>query len=202
MLTGSCSLATAVLTALYRCTRFGLATRAAAEDETKAMLRRAPAGPSCRSRTRVLAALIAGSLGVARAPMTQLDPTTIPLAVVPALGAALLARFTSFGIVAAAGTLPRRDRLACHLRARRRTGSRTAQGCRSRASPELDLPSSWSWRPCSCAAARCPSAACSVEARLPAAPLATPGIVAPAVAGAVVRCAAFLIAPLSTSGRR
>ncbi len=51
----------------------------------------------------VIACVLAGALGIFVAPMTQLDPTTIALAVVPALAAALFARFTSFGIVVAAG---------------------------------------------------------------------------------------------------
>jgi branched-chain amino acid transport system permease protein len=37
------------------------------------------------------------------APLTQLDPSVLPLTVVPALAAALLAGFTSFGVAAAAG---------------------------------------------------------------------------------------------------
>jgi branched-chain amino acid transport system permease protein len=102
VLAGIVAAAAVVLWALYRFTRFGLATRAAAEDETKAMLAGLPPGELSLANT-VLASVLAGALGVLVAPMTQLDPTTIPLAVVPALGAALLARFTSFGIAAAAG---------------------------------------------------------------------------------------------------
>jgi len=92
----------ALLWAAYRYTRFGLATRAAAEDETKAMLAALPPNQLSMANT-VLAFLLAGALGVLVAPMTQLDPTTITLAIVPALAAALLAGFTSFGIVVAAG---------------------------------------------------------------------------------------------------
>ena len=51
----------------------------------------------------VLASALAGVLGILVAPMSQLDPTTLALAIVPALGAALFARFTSFGIVVTAG---------------------------------------------------------------------------------------------------
>jgi branched-chain amino acid transport system permease protein len=102
VLAGIVAVAALALWALYRFTRFGLATRAAAEDETKAMLAGLPPGELSLVNT-VLAALLAGALGVLVAPMTQLDPTTIPLAVVPALGAALLARFTSFGIAASVG---------------------------------------------------------------------------------------------------
>lgn len=102
ILTGLVILAAAVLWAVYRFSRFGLATRAAAEDETKAML--AGMSPNELSLVNnVLAFVLAGALGILVAPMTQLDPTTIALAVVPALAAALFARFTSFGIVVAAG---------------------------------------------------------------------------------------------------
>jgi branched-chain amino acid transport system permease protein len=96
------TVAAALLWALYRFTRFGLATRAAAEDETKAMLAGLPPNELSLVNT-VLACVLVGGLGLLVAPMTQLNPTTIPLAVVPALGAALLARFTSFGIAAGAG---------------------------------------------------------------------------------------------------
>jgi branched-chain amino acid transport system permease protein len=92
----------AVLWAVYRFSRFGLATRAAAEDETKAMLAGLPPNELSLVNT-VLASALAGVLGILVAPMSQLDPTTIALAIVPALGAALFARFTSFGIVVAAG---------------------------------------------------------------------------------------------------
>jgi branched-chain amino acid transport system permease protein len=102
VLAGIVAVAAGLLWALYRFTRFGLATRAAAEDETKAMLAGLPPNELSLANS-VLASLLAGGLGVLVAPMTQLDPTTIPLAVVPALGAALLARFTSFGIAAGAG---------------------------------------------------------------------------------------------------
>jgi branched-chain amino acid transport system permease protein len=94
--------AAAVLWAVYRYSRFGLATRAAAEDETKAMLAGIP--PNELSLVNnVLAFTVAGALGVLIAPMTQLNPTVIALAVVPALAAALFARFTSFAIVVVAG---------------------------------------------------------------------------------------------------
>jgi branched-chain amino acid transport system permease protein len=92
----------AVLWAVYRYSRFGLATRAAAEDETKAMLAALPPNQLSMVNT-VLAFVLAGALGVLVAPMTQLDPTTITLAIVPALAAALLAGFTSFGVVVGAG---------------------------------------------------------------------------------------------------
>ena len=191
LLAGIVLAATVVLWALYRFTRFGLATRAAAEDETKAMLAGLPPDELSLANT-VLAALIAGSLGVLAAPMTQLDPTTIPLAVVPALGAALLARFTSFGIVAAAGLcLGVIDSLVTYASAQ--DWFPTAQGVPIPGVAELIsfivVVAAMFLRGSSL-----PERGMLVEARLPAAPLAT-RIVSPAVAGAVVCCAAFLIFP-------
>jgi branched-chain amino acid transport system permease protein len=92
----------AVLTALYRWTRFGLATRAASEDEASALL----AGLSTNELSMVntlLASLVAGAVGVLAASVTQLDAISLPLQVVPALAAALLARLTSFWIACAVG---------------------------------------------------------------------------------------------------
>jgi branched-chain amino acid transport system permease protein len=102
VLTGIVLLVAVFLAAVYRFTPFGLATRAAAESETGALL--AGLSPGWISLANsVLAAMLAGALGVLVAPLSQLDPVTIPTAVVPALGAALLARFTSFGVAAVAG---------------------------------------------------------------------------------------------------
>src|SRR5262245_30444693 len=92
----------AVLAALYRWTRFGLATRAASEDEVSAML--AGLSPSRLSMANtLLACIVAGGLGVLAASITALDWQTLPLQIVPALAAALFARFTSFGIACAVG---------------------------------------------------------------------------------------------------
>jgi branched-chain amino acid transport system permease protein len=96
--------AAAVLAALYRWSRFGLATRAAAEDEVSAML--VGLSPSRLSMANtLLACLVAGGLGVLAASITALDWQTLPLQIVPALAAALFARFTSFGIACAVGLL-------------------------------------------------------------------------------------------------
>jgi branched-chain amino acid transport system permease protein len=46
---------------------------------------------------------VAGGVGVLAASITQLDAVSLPLQIVPALAAALLARLTSFGIACAAG---------------------------------------------------------------------------------------------------
>ncbi len=101
ILTGLVIVAAAVLVAVYRWTRFGLATRAAAENEVAAML--GGLSPNTISLINtVIAAVLAGALGILAASITQLDPETLPLQIIPALAAALLASFTSFGIACAA----------------------------------------------------------------------------------------------------
>jgi len=87
---------------LYRFTRFGLATRAASENELSALL----AGLSANELSMVntlLASVVAGTVGVLAASVTQLDAVSLPLQVVPALAAALLARLTSFAIACGVG---------------------------------------------------------------------------------------------------
>jgi branched-chain amino acid transport system permease protein len=102
ILTGIVIVLAAVLAALYRFTRFGLATRAASENEVAAML--GGLSPNRLSMLNtLLASLIAGGIGILAASITQLDTSTLPLQIVPALAAALLARFTSFGIACAGG---------------------------------------------------------------------------------------------------
>jgi branched-chain amino acid transport system permease protein len=91
-----------VLAALYRWTRFGLATRAASEDEVSAKL--AGLSPSRLSMANtLLACIVAGGLGVLAASITALYWQTLPLQIVPALAAALFARFTSFSIACTVG---------------------------------------------------------------------------------------------------
>jgi branched-chain amino acid transport system permease protein len=102
ILTGIVVVAAGVLAALYRWSRFGLATRAASENEVSAMLAGLSPGQLSMANT-LLACLVAGGLGVLAASITQLNSQTLPLQIVPALAAALLARFTSFGIACAAG---------------------------------------------------------------------------------------------------
>jgi branched-chain amino acid transport system permease protein len=92
----------AVLAALYRWTLFGLATRAASENEVSAML--AGLSPNRLAVVNtVLACVVAGGLGVLVAPLVTLDAQTLAFQIVPALGAALLAGFTSFFIACFAG---------------------------------------------------------------------------------------------------
>jgi branched-chain amino acid transport system permease protein len=101
ILTGIVIVAAAGLTALYKWTRFGLATRAVSENEAAAML--SGLSPNIISLVNtLLAALVAGALGILAASITQLDPSTLPLQIIPALAAALIASFTSFGIAVGA----------------------------------------------------------------------------------------------------
>ena len=102
ILTGIVIVLAAALAALYRFTRFGLATRAASENEVAAML--GGLSPNRLSMVNtLLATAIAGGIGILAASITQLDTETLPLQIVPALAAALVAGFTSFGIACAAG---------------------------------------------------------------------------------------------------
>jgi branched-chain amino acid transport system permease protein len=90
--------------AVYRWTRFGISTRAAAENEASAML--AGLEPNSLSLVNTLCgSIIAGMLGVLAAPLITLNSSTLPLIVVPALAAALFARFTSFILACVIGLL-------------------------------------------------------------------------------------------------
>jgi branched-chain amino acid transport system permease protein len=101
ILTGIVIVAAAALAATYKWTKFGLATRAAAENEAAAML--SGLSPNVISLVNtLLASLVAGALGILAASITSLDPETLPLLIIPALAAALIAQFTSFGVACAA----------------------------------------------------------------------------------------------------
>jgi branched-chain amino acid transport system permease protein len=101
ILTGIVIVAAAALAAAYKWTKFGLATRAAAENEAAAMLSGLSPNRISLANT-LLASLVAGALGILAASITQLDPQTLPLQIIPALAAALIAQFTSFGVACAA----------------------------------------------------------------------------------------------------
>jgi ABC-type branched-subunit amino acid transport system permease subunit len=93
-----------VLSLTYRYTRFGLATRAGAENDRGAAL----IGLSAQRIALVnyvLATVLAGIAGILIAPIANLDPTSYTLFIVPALSVALVGRFESFWIVAVAGIL-------------------------------------------------------------------------------------------------
>ena len=89
------------LWAAYRFTRFGLASRAVADDPTTAAL----VGTRVErvaAANWALAGLLAGLGGVLAAPITALNPATYTLLVVPALAAALVGRLSSFGVTTVA----------------------------------------------------------------------------------------------------
>src|SRR3954464_2334050 len=92
----------AALAAVYRFTRFGLATRASAENERGAALIGLSAN-RIGAGNWVLATVLAGIAGILIAPVSTVDPTSYTLFIVPALGVALVARFTSFAVAAFAG---------------------------------------------------------------------------------------------------
>lgn len=95
-------LVTAVLWAVYRFTRFGLATRASAESEKGALL--TGLSPDLLgSGNWVIASVLAGGAVILFAPIAGLDPTTTSLLIVPALAAALIGGFQSFWLTLAAG---------------------------------------------------------------------------------------------------
>jgi len=100
-LTGIVILLACALWAVYRFTAFGIASRAAAEDDTGlSLLGWSPhlvAGANW-----MLAGVIAAVAGILVAPITTLDPVTFTLLVVPALAAALVGGLTSFGWTVAA----------------------------------------------------------------------------------------------------
>jgi branched-subunit amino acid ABC-type transport system permease component len=109
-LAGIAIAAAVVLAAVYRFTKFGIVTRAVAQNERAASLL-----GWWPVRTEVgnwaIASFLAGLAGVLAAPIVSLTPTTMTLAIVPALAAALVAEFSSF-TVAAARAADRRGRVA------------------------------------------------------------------------------------------
>ncbi len=93
---------TVLLWGVFRFTRFGLATRAAAENEKGAML--LGFSPDYLAGTNwVLSSVISALLGILVAgSQKSVDPLTITLLVIPALSVALVGNLTSFGVTTAA----------------------------------------------------------------------------------------------------
>ncbi|NDZ95980.1 ATP-binding cassette domain-containing protein [Streptomyces sp. SID6673] len=93
---------TVLLILAFRLTRFGLATRAAAETETGALV-------TGLSPERIayanwaLSTMIAGLSGILIAPIVPLIPVSYTLFIVPALAAALVGNFSAIGPAVAAG---------------------------------------------------------------------------------------------------
>lgn len=99
---GGVAVVTALLWALYRFTRFGLATRAAAESEKGAVL--TGHSPDRLAAVNWMMASVLAGIGLAVfANIGRLDPVDTSLLVVPALAAALLGRFESVAFTAVAG---------------------------------------------------------------------------------------------------
>ena len=96
---------TALLWALFRFARFGLATRAAAENEKGAVV--LGFSPDLLAGTNwVLSTMLAALFGmVAASADSSVDPVTITLLVIPALSAVLVGNLSSFGITALAAFL-------------------------------------------------------------------------------------------------
>jgi sulfate-transporting ATPase len=83
---------TLALTALYRWTRFGLLTRAAAETQTGALV--SGVSPDRIALFNWMAgAVVAGAVGILIAPISPLTPLAYTLAVIPALAAAAVGHF-------------------------------------------------------------------------------------------------------------
>jgi len=93
--------AACVLWAVYRFTRFGVASRAAAEDQTSLVLL-GWSPDALAAANWVLASVLAGLAGILASPITALNPVSYTLLVVPALAAALVGRLSSFGVTVAA----------------------------------------------------------------------------------------------------
>lgn len=93
-----------VLTLLFRFTRFGLATRAAAETEKGALLTGLQPERIALANW-ALSAVVAGTAGILISPIVPLIPASYTLFIVPALAAALVGNFTNLGPAVAAGLL-------------------------------------------------------------------------------------------------
>ena len=102
--TGVVVVISVALALTYRFSRFGLATRAGAENDRGAALTGISAN-RIAGQNWVIATVLAGVAGILIAPVASLDPTSYTLFIVPALAAALVGRFQSFWITALAGLL-------------------------------------------------------------------------------------------------
>ena len=191
VLTGIVVALAVVLIVMFRFTRFGLATRAAAEDETHAALY--GLAPNRISLVNiVMAYVVVGGLGILIASLVTLDPTTIPDLVIPALAAALLARFSSFGIVTFAGiAMGVIESLLTYVQSQ--SWFPTISGVPLPGLSDLVffilVVIAMLWQ-----GSKLPTRGALAEARLPAAPAAR-RLARPAVIGAVVLVAVFLLFP-------
>ncbi len=99
---GSIILLGLLLGALFRYTRFGLATRAAAESEKGAVVSRISAN-KVAALNWMLSSAVAGLAGILIAPIVAVVPNVYSLFIVPALAAAVLSRFEGLTAAIAGG---------------------------------------------------------------------------------------------------
>ena len=102
-LTAIVILVTFLLWGIFKYTRYGIATRAAAENEKGSLI--LGFSPDFLAGVNwVGSTVLVGLFGILIGPINQsIDPYTVTLLVIPALAAALLARFTSFSVTVIAG---------------------------------------------------------------------------------------------------
>ena len=101
---GTVIVITAVLWVVFRYTRFGIATRAGAENERFTTLLGFNADFQA-GVSWVVASVLAGLVGILVAPITGVTPNFFTVLLISSLGAALLGRMSSFVIAAAAGLM-------------------------------------------------------------------------------------------------
>ena len=101
---GTVIVITAVLWVVFRYTRFGIATRAGAENERFTTLLGFNADFQA-GISWVMASVLAGLVGILVAPITGVTPNFFTVLLISSLGAALLGRMSSFVIAAAAGLM-------------------------------------------------------------------------------------------------
>src|ERR1700730_12231887 len=102
--TGVVVVISVALALVYRFSRFGLATRAGAENDRGAALTGISAN-GIAVKNWFIATILRGVAGILIASVASLDPNSYTLFVVPALAAALVGRFQSFWLTALAGLL-------------------------------------------------------------------------------------------------
>ena len=103
-LLGTVVAGTLILWLLFRFTRFGIATRASAENERFSTLLGFNADFQA-GISWVIASVLAGLVGILVAPITGVTPNLFTVLLISSLGAALLGRMSSFVVAAAAGLM-------------------------------------------------------------------------------------------------
>ncbi|RZV47228.1 MAG: hypothetical protein EX269_05250 [Acidimicrobiales bacterium] len=101
-LLGTVAVVTLVLWLLFRYTRFGIATRASAENERFTTLLGFNADYQA-GVSWVLSTVLAGMMGILVAPVTGVTPNLFTVLLISSLAAALLGKMSSFVVAAAAG---------------------------------------------------------------------------------------------------